>query len=457
MIEEPQTDVQTEYDDTLVATIRAHMEEGEEAAAEALLSELGPADLADMLAKVKYEERLTLLEHFPALFKGDVFIWLDHHLAKELLEELPTAQVAELLGDLETDDAINLIEDLSPAFQKRVLKLMSASDRAAVEEGLTYPEDSAGRLMQRDFVAIPRFWTVGKTIDYMREAGEDDLPENFTEVFVIDPLYHLVGEIPLNRILRAKRGERIEDLTLEEVHPVEASTDQEDVARMFSRESLTSAPVVDEKGRLIGVITHDDVVGVIEEEAQEDILRLGGLDTSDIHKDLWQTTWARFGWLFINLFTAILASLVISQFEASLEKIVALAVLMPIVASMGGNAGTQTLTVAVRALATKDLSSTNMVRVVVKETAVGFLNGIGFALIMGVLAYVWFNDPNIGLVIGAAMIINLVAAGCAGILIPLILDRFDLDPALSSAVFLTTVTDCVGFLAFLGLATLILL
>jgi magnesium transporter len=321
---------------------------------------------------------------------------------------------------------------------------------------LSFPEYSAGRLMQREFVAVPQFWTVGKTIDFLRAAA-DELPDEFFDLFVIDPAYHIVGEIPLNRLIRAKRSEKIESLKLKDTHPIPADMDQEEVAQLFRRENLMSAPVVDEENRLIGVITVDDVVDVIDQEAQEDILKLAGVkDEGDLYKNLPATTWSRFRWLFVNLWTAILASAIISLFDATIEQVVALAILMPIVASMGGNAGTQAMTVAVRALATREVSDTNALRIVTKEALVGTLNGAAFAIIMGVIAAVWFHSPVLGGVIGAAMIINLFCAGLFGAGIPIVLDKMGSDPALSSAIFLTTVTDVVGFFAFLGLASIFL-
>ena len=310
--------------------------------------------------------------------------------------------------------------------------------------------------MQREYVAVPQFWTVGKVIDYLR-AATDDLPNEFYDIIVIDPLYHVVGEIPLDRIVRTKRTEKIEKLTLDELHTIPAEMDQEEAAMIFRREGLNSAPVVDQDNRLIGVITFDDIIDVIDEEAEEDIMKLAGVENSDFYRAIFSTTKSRFRWLFLNLMTAIAASVVISFFDATIEQIVALAVLMPIVASMGGNAGTQALTVAVRALATKELSGANTLRVIGKETIVGFLNGTMFAIIMGVIAALWFGDDMIGFVIGAAMVINLIFAGLFGAAIPIFLNKIGSDPALSSTVLLTTITDVVGFCGFLGLASIFLL
>jgi len=449
--------VEASLSDEAIESILTALDDGRDDDVRLFLEVLGIPDRADLVSKIGAEDRAFLIDRFPHVFTPDVFSWLAPELASQTLEQMSPARVAALISNLESDDALRLIEDLSPRIQKQILLKMSAGDREAVEEGLSYPDDSAGRLMNREFVTIPRFWTVGKTIDYMREAASE-LPDDFTIIFVIDPMYHVVGEIPLNRILRSKRSIKIEDLALNSIHPIPATTDQEDVARLFEREDLTTAPVVDEDNRIIGVITVDDVVDVIHEEAQEDILRLGGVGgTSDLHSGIQVTALSRFWWLAINLVTALIASSVVGLFEATIDKLVALAVLMPIVAGMGGNAGTQTLTVAVRALATRELSRTNMMRVVWKETAVGFLNGVAFAVISGLIASWWFNDPMLGVVIGLAMVINLVAAGLSGILIPIGLEKMKIDPALASAVFLTTITDVVGFFTFLGLASWLML
>ena len=309
--------------------------------------------------------------------------------------------------------------------------------------------------MQREFVAIPEFWTAGKTIDYLRTAA-GELPNEFYDLVVIDPAYHVKGEVPLNRLVRADRQQKINALTLEELHTIPAEMDQEEVALIFRREDLNSAPVVDNDNRLIGVITVDDIIDVIDEEAEEDILKLAGVRDDDFYRAIISTSTSRFRWLFLNLLTAIIASVVISFFDATIEQIVALAILMPIVASMGGNAGTQALTVAVRALATKELSNTNMFRVISKETLVGTLNGVGFAVIMGVITAIWFQTHMLGMVIAAAMTINLIFAGFFGAAIPIFLNKIGSDPALSSTVLLTTVTDIVGFFAFLGLASMFL-
>jgi len=420
-----------------------------------LVNSLNIPDTAELLSKISGEDRTELIRNRRVQLDPQVFSYLDDDLQKATLSLLSASRVAGILSELDSDDALDLIENLDPEFQQEIIRKLSAKMRVAIEEGLTFPEESAGRLMQREYVAIPQFWTVGKVIDYLRAAA-DDLPNEFYDLIVIDPTYHVVGEIPLNRILRSKRPQKIEDLTLDELHTIPAEMDQEEVAMIFRREGLNSAPVVDSENRLIGVITFDDIIDVIDEEAQEDILKLAGVE-SDFYKAILSTTSSRFRWLFVNLLTAIAASIVISFFDATIEQIVALAVLMPIVASMGGNAGTQALTIAVRAIATKELSSTNAMRVIGKETIVGFLNGIGFAIIMGIIAALWFDSQTLGAVIAAAMVINLLVAGLAGVAIPVFLNKIGADPALSSTVLLTTITDIVGFFGFLGLASIFLI
>ncbi|PJB69851.1 MAG: magnesium transporter [Alphaproteobacteria bacterium CG_4_9_14_3_um_filter_47_13] len=419
------------------------------------ISDLGAADAAELLAKVTDEDRIKLIQDHAPAFNPEVFTEMDSGLCRDSLSALSADKVAAIISELDSDDAITIIQNLEPAFQHEIIHKLSVNLRVALQEGLSFPEESAGRLMQREFVAIPQFWTVGKTIDYLR-AATNDLPEEFFDVFVITPSYHVVGEIPLNRLIRSMRSVKLEHLVLEDTHPIPATMDQEHVAQLFRRENLTSAPVIDEEERLIGVITIDDVVDVIDEEAQEDILKLGGVGKGDLYHAVLLTTSSRFRWLFINLLTAILASFVIGLFGATIEQVVALAILMPIVASMGGNAGTQALTVAVRALAMRELSRSNAMRIIWKETIVGTLNGTAFATIMGIIAALWFGNSILGAVIASAMVINLIFAGLFGAGIPIILHRMGSDPAISSTVLLTTVTDVVGFLSFLGLAAIFL-
>ncbi len=415
------------------------------------ISELSAIDTAELLEKINSSERKHIIDSFA--FSPEVFTELDDSIRKELLETMPAEQVATLVDELDSDDALHLVENLNKDFRKEIIKKLSSKTRMTLEEGLNFPEDSAGRLMQREFVAIPQFWTVGKTIDYLRAASKE-LPEDFFDIFVITPTYHVVGEIPLSRIVKSKRKTKIEELILDEVHTIPATMDQEEVTHIFRRNNLTSAPVVDEDNRLIGVITMDDVVDVIDEEAQEDFLKLAGVEQSDLYSAVLSTTSTRFRWLFINLITAVIASIVISLFDATIEQMVALAILMPIVASMGGNAGTQALTVAVRALATKELSRANALRAIWKETLVGALNGLAFAIIIGIVSAWWFENELLGMIIAAAMTINMIVAGLFGAGIPILLQKIGSDPAVSSTVVLTTITDVIGFLSFLGLASI---
>lgn len=449
----------SEFTDDDIRDITDALHDGDRKQVRELIDELTVAESAELLEKIVPDDRALLIDKFLKQFESETFVELDADVRKTILESMEPAKVANIVSDLDSDDAVDMLYNLDPVFQKQVIKKLSAKNRATVEEGLTFEEDTAGRIMQREFVAIPLFWTVGKTIDYMRAASEE-LPYEFFDIFVIDPMYHVVGELPLNQVIRSKRSEKISDLIKDQdIHIIPADMDQEDVAHIFQDNNMTSAPVVDSNNRLIGVITFDDIHDVINEEAQEDILRLAGVSISgsDMYRDILNTTKTRFSWLSINLVTAVLASLVIGLFDATIEQIVALAVLMPIVASMGGNAGTQTMTITVRALATRALSRTNMMRMIGKETLVGFLNGIAFAVIIAIVTYFWFSQPLLAGVISIAMVINMVTAGLFGIAIPIVLDKIGIDPALASAVFLTTVTDVVGFFAFLGLAALILI
>ncbi len=413
---------------------------------------LHEADLADLIQLLRPDQREPLISMLGRDFNAAALSELDEGVRDQVLESMPNEKVAEALQQLDSDEAVYLIEDLDKEDQTDILAKLPYFERSALERSLEYPEDSAGRIMQTDLIAVPPFWSVGQTIDHMREA--DDLPDRFYEIFVVDPAYHLIGSVALNRLLRSKRPTSIESITDSDIRPIPVESDQEEVARQFERYNLTSAPVVDPDQRLVGVITADDVVEVVQEEASEDILRMGGVAGESVSDSVWETTRLRFTWLLANLVTALVASAVISVFEATIEQMVALAVLMPIVASMGGNAGTQTMTVAVRALATQDLGPVNAVRVILRESVVGLLNGLLFAGIMAAIVFFWFGSGPLGLVIGLAMIVNLFAAALAGILIPLGLEELDLDPAIASGVFVTTVTDVVGFFAFLGLAAL---
>ncbi|MFL5066753.1 MAG: magnesium transporter [Xanthobacteraceae bacterium] len=418
-----------------------------------LVGELHQADVGQLLQALDPELRPRLIELMGDAFDFTALTEVDDTVREEILEELPAETVAEGVREMDSDDAVYILEDLPKQDQAEILEQLPGPERTALERSLYYPEGSAGRRMQTDFIAVPPFWTVGQTIDHMREAA--DLPERFYELYVVDPAHRFLGAVPLDRLLRTKRPVTISELVDEDRRRVRATDDQEEVAHQFERYNLVAAPVVDEGDRLVGVITVDDVVDVIEEEAEEDIRGLGGVSRYEEFSDsVWSVARGRFAWLFANLLTALLASWVISQFEASLQKMVALAVLMPIVASMGGNAGTQTMTVAVRALATRELSRANAWRIIGRELMVGVLNGLAFALIMGMIAAAWFNVTDLGIVIALAMVTVLAAAALGGIVIPLVLIRLGVDPAVSSGPFVTTITDVVGFFSFLGIATL---
>ncbi len=439
----------------LVNAVSGALGQLDEARVRSLVRDLRAPDLADLIELLPAGERAPLIQAIGPEFDYEAFSELDETVRDQLSEELPNAFLAKAIVELESDDAAYVLESLETSDKDEVLAQLSESDRSALMRNFEYPEETAGRLMQADYVAVAPFWTVGRVIDYMRDA--DDLPETFSEIFVVDPSFRVLGSLDLSRLLRTKREVAVEAIMDTERHMVLATDDQEQVARQFERYDLMSAPVVDANNRLVGVVTVDDVVEVIQSEADEDVRLLGGVGDESVIDGVIYTAKNRVVWLLINLATAVLASLVIKQFDASIEQMVALAVLMPIVASMGGNAGTQTMTIAVRALATRDLGPVNAGRVVMREVAVGLINGLLFAVIMAAVAIFWFGSGPLGLVIAAAMIVNLLAAGLAGILIPLALDRWGYDPAVASGVFLTTVTDVVGFFAFLGLATVFLL
>ena len=439
----------------LVLALRDQLQTGADAAVRELAGGLKAPDLADLIELLEPAERVQLIGTLGTAFNPEVFSELDASVRDQLSEDLSNEVLARIVTDLDTDDAAYVIESLEKADQQDILSQMASGDRAALERNLEYPEETAGRLMQTDFVAVPKFWTVGQVIDHMREA--EDLPETFSDIFVVDPAFRVLGSVDLSRLLRTKRHINIGTVMDADRHVVLATSDQEEMARQFERYDLKSAPVVDANDRLVGVVTVDDVVEVIEEETEEDLRRMSGVGDESLADAVIPTMKSRFLWLFINLGTALLASSVIQLFDASIKEMVALAVLMPIVASMGGNAATQTMTVAVRALATRELGPANMARVILREASVGLINGLAFGILMGLVVLVWFGVGNLGLVIAAAMLFNLVAAALAGILIPLAVERLGFDPAVSSGVFVTTVTDVVGFFAFLGLATLILL
>ncbi len=412
--------------------------------------QLHESEMADVLDALDKEQRNTLVELAGDDFDFTVLTEVDEAIRLDIVEALPNQQIAEAFRELDSDDAVFILEDMEEGEREDVLAKIPFQDQVRLRRSLEYPEETAGRRMQTEFVAVPPFWSVGQTIDYLRE--DNDLPTQFAEIFLIQPTFKLAGSVALDRLLRTSRGTPIESIKQENLYPIAATEDQEEAAMVFENYNLLSAPVVDENDRLVGVLTIDDVVDVIHMEAEEDIKRLAGVGDEELSDNILDTLRSRFTWLFINLVTAIAASSIIGLFDASLEQMVALAVLMPIVASMGGNAGTQTMTVAVRALATHDLDINNARRIILRELFVGVFNGIGFALLMGFVATWWFASTQLGLVIGIAMIINMIAAALAGILMPIALDRLNIDPAIASTVFVTTVTDVIGFVAFLGLA-----
>ncbi len=460
IIDDPRTDDGRDaysLDISLRAALRDAVAAQDVESIDALMEPLHPADIADLLEQIKPAEREGWLSLWSKGIDGEVLSELEEGLREAVLEILPDQVIAEAVRELDSDDVVDLVEDLEEEQQEQILDALEPADRAAVEAALSYPEETAGRLMQREFVAVPEHWSVGEAIDYIRgQAGH--LPEEFYHIILTDPRMKPTGYVMLGRLLASVRKVRLLDITEDSFRPIPATQAEEEVAYAFNQYHLISAPVVDDDGRLVGVITIDDAMIVLDLEAEEDILRLAGVnEESSLSDGVIETTKQRFPWLFVNLVTSILASLVIAQFEVALAQIVALAVLMPIVASMGGNAGTQALTVAVRAIATKDLTASNLIRVITREAGVGLINGSIFAVVMGIVGVVWFGTAMLGVVIGAAMVINLLVAGLAGILVPVVLDRLRIDPALASGAFVTTVTDVVGFFSFLGLAVLLLL
>jgi magnesium transporter len=419
----------------------------------AIVAELHEADLGDLIEALEPDDRVKLVELTGADFHFSALNEVDDSVREEILEELEPVTVAEGVLELESDDAVELLEGLDEEDQEEILEKLPAKERDTLERSLLYPENSAGRRMQTEFITVPPDWTVGQAIDYMRETP--DLPDRFYEIYPVDQAQHWLGAVALDSLLRARRPVPLAELIDEDRRRVSVLDDQEEVARLFGKYNLVAAPVVDTTDRLVGVITIDDVVDVIEEEADEDLKALGGVTSDEELSDsVWTIARGRFNWLLVNLATAFLASSVLGLFEGQLEKMVALAVLAPIVASQGGNAATQTMTVAVRALATRELGSSNAFRVVIREGLVGLVNGIAFALITGVAAVAWFRIPGLGVVIGLAIICNLVAGALGGILIPMVLERVRADPAVASGTFVTTITDVVGFFSFLGIATL---
>jgi magnesium transporter len=439
----------------LAKSIAQALDDGDDDAVSSLVDPLHYVEIATLLEQMHPESRRMFVEHQRSNFDPEILPELDENVRNEVAEILGINTLSTAMSMLESDDALNLLSTLEDSRRDSVMAAVPAAVRAALAEGLNFPEDSAGRLMQRNFVAVAAFWTVGETIDFLRDSV--DLPNDFYDVFIVDPGHRPIGTVTLSRILRSKRPVQMSEIMQPETLSVPVTMDQEEVAYIFSQYDLVSAPVIDDGGRLIGVIMVDDVVDVIHEEAEEDFMRLGGVREDDLYAAVLDTGRSRFSWLFVNLGTALLASIVIGFFQGTIEQIVMLAVLMPIAASMGGNAGTQTLTVVVRAIAMKEITGANAGRVISKEILVGIFNGMLFAVIIGAAAWFWTGDLHIGLVMAAAIIVTMIVAGLAGTAIPLGLSRTGIDPAVASGVFLTTITDVVAFCAFLGLASLFLL
>jgi magnesium transporter len=445
-----------ELDALRVAAIRDASETQDADRITVLLNPLHAADIADLLEQISSAERRSFLRLWSGEIDGEILSEIDESIREEVIDALPEAVVSAAMRELDTDDVVDILEDLDVESRGKFLNALELVDRVAVEQAMAYPEYSAGRLMQREVVLAPEHWTVGEAIDYLR--GEAQLPDQFYHVILTDPLARPTGYVTLGRVLSSRREVRLRDIAEDSFRTVLATDPEGDVAYMFNQYHLISCPVVDRGGRLVGVITIDDAMNVLDEEHEEDMLLLAGVgEESSISDGAFETAKQRLPWLVINLFTASISALVITQFEATITAVVALAALMPIVASTGGIAGTQSLTVAVRALATRDLTASNARRVVLRELGAGVLNGLSLALILGTAGAILFWDIRLGLVLGIAMIVNQIVASLGGVLVPLTLEKFGLDPALASGTFVTTLTDVMGFFAFLGLATVMLL
>ena len=420
-----------------------------------VLEPLHPADIADIIEQLNTTDRARFIRLYDTEFYGDILSEIDEHIREEVISELNPDVLAEAVRDLESDDVVDIVEDLEEEQKETILDALEEGDRVAVQSLLSYPEQSAGRLMQREVVMAPEHWSVGMAIDFLR--NDANLPEQFYHIVLVDPRLHPVGNVSLGKLMSSKRSVLLKEIIEDVFQVIPADQDEADVAYAFNQYHLISAPVVDMENRVVGVITIDDAMVVLDEELEEDIMLLAGVGDSSVSDTIIETVRGRLPWLAVNLATAILASIVIAQFEATIAQFVALAILMPIIASMGGNAATQSLTVAVRAIATKDISSTNIGRVIRREVGVGILTGLIFAVSMGLIGVFWFGTAMLGVVIAISMLINLVVANLAGTTIPVILEKLGIDPALASGAFVTTVTDVVGFFAFLSIAGILLL
>lgn len=447
---EPEAAPSVGLDHALVVEVREALDRGEETLAAGLAAALHAADQADLLQLLDPQERSALVRSLGETLDPETLSHLDEDVRDEVIEQLGPSATGSVLAKLETDDAVEVLEDLDADDQAAILAELPAPDRVLIETALSFPEESAGRLMQREVVAVPSHWNVGQAIDYLRATP--DLPDDFYDIVIIDPRYHPVATVPLSKVLRGRRATPLMSLGNAALRLIPVDMDQEKVAFMFRQYGLVSAPVVSAEGRLLGVITVDDVVDVMDEEAEDDILKLGGVQETDMFAPPLRTGLKRLPWLLVNLGTALLGAAVIAHFEGAIERIVLLAALLPMVGSLGGNAGTQAMTVAVRSIAVKELTAANAWRTLLKELVVGALNGTAFLALGAGLVLLWMGDPELALVFGGALAINLVVASLAGLLVPLGLDRVGLDPAVSSGVFVSAMTDIVGFFALLGLA-----
>ena len=443
--------VNLDFNKEFINTFSEKIEDGNIEFINQTLKDLHEADVANLIENLNPGTRIKLIELESFSINPEIFIELNESIQSEVLQLLSIDSIIKIIKRLESDNAIKILENLEKDTKDKILEKLPPKDKFLLEEGLSYPEDSAARIMQREFTAVPSNWTVGQTIDYLRE--DKDLPEEFLEIFIVDNDFKPIGTVPSSRVLRTSRDLKMNSIMIEMPVLISANMDQEEVGHTFENYNLVSAGVVNKNNKLVGMITADDVVTVVQEEAEEDVLRLAGVGDEEITDSVMLKTKRRFNWLLLNLFTALLATWVISNFGASIEQMVALAFLMPIVASMGGNAGMQTLAVTIRAIATKELSKSNFNRVVGKEFLIGILNGIIFAIITAVIVQLWFKQLNLSLLIGVSMILNMIVAGLFGILVPVSLKKLNIDPALASSVFVTTITDVIGFLSFLGLGS----
>ena len=446
--------VNFEFNKEFINVLSKKIKDNDTAFLNRTLKELHPSDSADLIENLIPDNRTKLIELEGFNLDPEIFIELNESIQTEIFILLSTESIVNILRRLESDNALKILENLDEKKKNIVLNKLPPKDRFILQEGLSYPEDSAARIMQREFTAIPSNWSVGQTIDYLRE--NKDLPEEFLEIFIVDSDFKPIGTVSSSKVLRAPRDSKMNLIMNEMQVLIPVNMDKEEVGRLFENYNLVSAGVVDKTNKLVGMITGDDVVTVVKEEAEEDVLRLAGVGDEEITDNVLKKTKRRFSWLLLNLFTALLATWVISKFGATIEQMVALAFLMPIVASMGGNAGMQTLAVTIRAIATKELSSGNLTQIVTKEFIIGILNGLIFAVITGIIVQLWFKEINLTILIAVSMVLNMMVAGLFGILVPVSLKKFNIDPAIASSVFVTTITDVIGFLSFLGLGAIYL-